>query len=111
MVSGTEQGSGEYFVRIGVGSPPKNQYVVIDSGSDIIWVQCQPCTQCYHQSDPVFNPGILHLMLVCLAVPPYVAVWRMHGVMKGGVVMRFLMEMGPILKEHLPLRLLHWEEL
>lgn len=57
VVSGMEQGSGEYFVRIGVGSPPKNQYVVIDSGSDIIWVQCQPCTQCYHQSDPVFNPG------------------------------------------------------
>lgn len=57
VVSGMEQGSGEYFVRIGVGSPPKNQYVVIDSGSDIIWVQCQPCTQCYRQSDPVFNPG------------------------------------------------------
>ncbi|PNY04079.1 ASPARTIC PROTEASE IN GUARD CELL 2-like protein [Trifolium pratense] len=57
VVSGMELGSGEYFVRIGVGSPPKNQYVVIDSGSDIIWVQCQPCTQCYHQSDPVFNPG------------------------------------------------------
>ncbi|CAK8574273.1 unnamed protein product [Lathyrus sativus] len=56
VVSGMEQGSGEYFVRIGVGSPPKNQYVVIDSGSDIIWVQCQPCTQCYRQSDPVFNP-------------------------------------------------------
>ncbi|KAJ1400166.1 Xylanase inhibitor, C-terminal [Sesbania bispinosa] len=57
VVSGMEQGSGEYFVRIGVGSPPRNQYVVIDSGSDIIWVQCQPCTQCYHQSDPVFNPA------------------------------------------------------
>ncbi|XP_027366818.1 protein ASPARTIC PROTEASE IN GUARD CELL 2-like [Abrus precatorius] len=57
VVSGMEQGSGEYFVRIGVGSPPRNQYVVIDSGSDIIWVQCQPCTQCYHQSDPVFDPA------------------------------------------------------
>ncbi|XP_057423158.1 protein ASPARTIC PROTEASE IN GUARD CELL 2-like [Lotus japonicus] len=57
VVSGMEQGSGEYFVRIGVGSPARNQYVVIDSGSDIIWVQCQPCTQCYHQSDPVFNPA------------------------------------------------------
>ncbi|XP_020202394.1 protein ASPARTIC PROTEASE IN GUARD CELL 2 [Cajanus cajan] len=57
VVSGMDQGSGEYFVRIGVGSPPRNQYVVMDSGSDIIWVQCQPCTQCYHQSDPVFNPA------------------------------------------------------
>ncbi|KAM2422492.1 protein ASPARTIC PROTEASE IN GUARD CELL 2-like [Malus sylvestris] len=57
VVSGMEQGSGEYFVRIGVGSPPRNQYMVIDSGSDIVWVQCQPCTECYHQSDPIFDPA------------------------------------------------------
>ncbi|KAJ6737318.1 PROTEIN ASPARTIC PROTEASE IN GUARD CELL 2 [Salix viminalis] len=36
VVSGTNQGSGEYFVRIGVGSPPRSQYMVIDSGSDIV---------------------------------------------------------------------------
>ncbi|GAV62346.1 Asp domain-containing protein [Cephalotus follicularis] len=57
VVSGMDQGSGEYFVRIGVGSPPRSQYVVIDSGSDIIWVQCQPCNLCYRQSDPVFDPA------------------------------------------------------
>ncbi|XP_059635960.1 protein ASPARTIC PROTEASE IN GUARD CELL 2-like [Cornus florida] len=57
VVSGMDQGSGEYFVRIGVGSPPKSQYMVIDSGSDIIWVQCQPCSQCYRQTDPVFDPA------------------------------------------------------
>ncbi|KAI4313182.1 hypothetical protein L6164_026180 [Bauhinia variegata] len=57
VVSGMDQGSGEYFIRIGVGSPPRNQYVVIDSGSDIVWVQCQPCSECYRQSDPVFNPA------------------------------------------------------
>lgn len=57
VVSGMDQGSGEYFVRIGVGSPARSQYMVIDSGSDIVWVQCQPCSQCYHQSDPVFNPS------------------------------------------------------
>ncbi|KAL2488405.1 protein ASPARTIC PROTEASE IN GUARD CELL 2-like [Forsythia ovata] len=57
VVSGMDQGSGEYFVRIGVGSPERSQYMVIDSGSDIVWVQCQPCTQCYHQSDPVFDPA------------------------------------------------------
>ncbi|XP_061357922.1 protein ASPARTIC PROTEASE IN GUARD CELL 2-like [Gastrolobium bilobum] len=56
IVSGTDQGSGEYFVRIGVGTPPTYQYMVIDSGSDILWVQCQPCNQCYNQSDPIFNP-------------------------------------------------------
>ncbi|KAL5721287.1 Protein ASPARTIC PROTEASE IN GUARD CELL 2 [Ranunculus cassubicifolius] len=58
VISGMEQGSGEYFVRIGVGSPPREQYMVIDSGSDIVWVQCQPCSQCYKQSDPVFDPSL-----------------------------------------------------
>lgn len=57
VVSGMDQGSGEYFVRIGVGSPARSQYMVIDSGSDIVWVQCQPCNQCYRQSDPVFDPS------------------------------------------------------
>ncbi|XWS54359.1 hypothetical protein CRYUN_Cryun10bG0083400 [Craigia yunnanensis] len=57
VVSGMDQGSGEYFVRLGVGSPPRSQYMVIDSGSDIVWVQCQPCNQCYRQSDPVFDPA------------------------------------------------------
>ncbi|KAI4370742.1 hypothetical protein MLD38_019057 [Melastoma candidum] len=57
VVSGMDQGSGEYFVRIGVGSPPRSQYMVIDSGSDIVWVQCQPCSQCYRQTDPVFDPA------------------------------------------------------
>ncbi|XP_074308099.1 protein ASPARTIC PROTEASE IN GUARD CELL 2 [Silene latifolia] len=57
VVSGMDEGSGEYFVGIGVGSPARKQYMVIDSGSDIVWVQCQPCNQCYRQSDPVFNPA------------------------------------------------------
>lgn len=57
VVSGMEEGSGEYFVRIGVGSPSRDQYLVIDSGSDMVWVQCQPCTQCYQQADPVFDPA------------------------------------------------------
>uniref|UniRef100_A0A1J3G1V2 Protein ASPARTIC PROTEASE IN GUARD CELL 2 n=1 Tax=Noccaea caerulescens TaxID=107243 RepID=A0A1J3G1V2_NOCCA len=57
VVSGMDQGSGEYFVRIGVGSPPRDQFMVLDSGSDMVWVQCQPCKLCYKQSDPVFDPA------------------------------------------------------
>ncbi|KAG7942068.1 hypothetical protein I3843_16G080500 [Carya illinoinensis] len=57
IVSGTSQGSGEYFSRVGVGSPPKPFYMVLDTGSDINWLQCQPCSDCYQQSDPIFNPS------------------------------------------------------
>ncbi|XP_071711764.1 protein ASPARTIC PROTEASE IN GUARD CELL 2-like [Rutidosis leptorrhynchoides] len=56
VVSGMQQGSGEYFVRIGVGTPSRSQDMVVDSGSDVVWIQCLPCKQCYQQSDPIFDP-------------------------------------------------------
>ncbi|KAJ4785182.1 Eukaryotic aspartyl protease family protein [Rhynchospora pubera] len=57
VVSGLSQGSGEYFIRVGVGTPAREQYLVIDSGSDVIWLQCIPCDQCYSQSDAIFDPS------------------------------------------------------
>ncbi|XP_059640746.1 protein ASPARTIC PROTEASE IN GUARD CELL 1 [Cornus florida] len=57
LTSGASQGSGEYFSRVGVGRPVKPYYMVIDTGSDISWLQCQPCSDCYQQSDPVFDPS------------------------------------------------------
>ncbi|TKY69385.1 aspartic protease in guard cell 1 [Spatholobus suberectus] len=56
IVSGTSQGSGEYFLRVGIGKPPSQAYVVLDTGSDVSWVQCAPCSACYSQSDPIFDP-------------------------------------------------------
>ncbi|KAK3007250.1 hypothetical protein RJ639_016150 [Escallonia herrerae] len=56
VTSGMSQGSGEYFARIGVGQPPKPFYMVPDTGSDVTWLQCKPCSDCYQQSDPVFDP-------------------------------------------------------
>ncbi|KAL9226998.1 hypothetical protein vseg_002747 [Gypsophila vaccaria] len=56
IISGTSQGSGEYFTRIGVGQPLHEVYVIIDTGSDISWVQCEPCSHCYTQSNPIFDP-------------------------------------------------------
>lgn len=57
VISGLPQGSGEYFTRIGVGTPPTSIDMVLDTGSDIVWLQCSPCHKCYNQSDPVFNPN------------------------------------------------------
>jgi len=56
--SGTSQGSGEYFSRVGVGQPAKPFYMVLDTGSDINWLQCKPCSDCYQQADPVFDPTL-----------------------------------------------------
>ncbi|XP_031495992.1 aspartyl protease family protein 2-like [Nymphaea colorata] len=56
IVSGLSQGSGEYFTRVGVGTPSHSMYMVVDTGSDVMWIQCSPCLRCYTQSDPLFNP-------------------------------------------------------
>ncbi|KAL3743644.1 hypothetical protein ACJRO7_018849 [Eucalyptus globulus] len=57
VVSGLAQGSGEYFTRLGVGTPPRYVYMVLDTGSDVVWIQCAPCRKCYSQTDPVFDPS------------------------------------------------------
>ncbi|KAL7192369.1 hypothetical protein ACSBR2_024243 [Camellia fascicularis] len=57
LTSGASQGSGEYFARVGVGSPATQYYMVVDTGSDISWLQCRPCTDCYQQSDSIFDPS------------------------------------------------------
>uniref|UniRef100_A0A7N0UYT4 Peptidase A1 domain-containing protein n=1 Tax=Kalanchoe fedtschenkoi TaxID=63787 RepID=A0A7N0UYT4_KALFE len=57
VVSGISQGSGEYFSQIGIGTPPKAAQLAIDTGSDVTWVQCKPCTDCYEQADPIYDPS------------------------------------------------------
>ncbi|XP_057531347.1 aspartyl protease family protein 2 [Amaranthus tricolor] len=57
VVSGLSQGSGEYFTRLGVGTPPRYMYMVLDTGSDVVWIQCLPCRKCYDQTDRIFNPA------------------------------------------------------
>lgn len=57
LISGTTQGSGEYFTRVGIGNPAREVYMVLDTGSDVNWLQCTPCADCYHQTEPIFEPS------------------------------------------------------
>ncbi|KAK9278812.1 hypothetical protein L1049_028391 [Liquidambar formosana] len=57
VASAKGQGSGEYISRIGIGTPPKPFSMVLDTGSDISWLQCRPCLACYQQTDPIFDPS------------------------------------------------------
>ncbi|OMP06786.1 Peptidase A1 [Corchorus olitorius] len=57
VISGSSQGSGEYFSRLGIGKPANQVYMVLDTGSDVNWVQCAPCADCYQQTDPIFEPS------------------------------------------------------
>ncbi|XP_030966618.1 aspartic proteinase CDR1-like isoform X2 [Quercus lobata] len=49
-------GSGEYLMKYFVGTPPVPILGVADTGSDLIWLQCKPCTECYNQTAPFFDP-------------------------------------------------------
>ncbi|KAI9188532.1 hypothetical protein LWI28_024587 [Acer negundo] len=70
LVSGYFLGITEYLVRVGIGSPPTFQYLAIDTGSDVIWVQCQPCNMCHKKADPVFNPATSASYTVVLCGSP-----------------------------------------
>ncbi|KAM0068420.1 putative nepenthesin [Helianthus debilis subsp. tardiflorus] len=37
---------GLYYTKVQLGSPPKDYYVQIDTGSDVLWVSCTPCNGC-----------------------------------------------------------------
>ncbi|XP_060212458.1 aspartic proteinase 36-like [Lycium barbarum] len=40
-----------YYTRISIGTPPKDYHVQVDTGSDILWVNCAGCEGCPTKSD------------------------------------------------------------
>ncbi|CAA2994292.1 aspartic ase 2 [Olea europaea subsp. europaea] len=40
-----------YYTKISIGSPPNDYYVQVDTGSDILWVNCKDCDQCPTKTD------------------------------------------------------------
>ncbi|XP_010113016.2 aspartic proteinase CDR1 isoform X1 [Morus notabilis] len=48
---------GEYLMNVSLGTPPVPVLGIADTGSDLMWTQCKPCTQCFKQNPPMFNPN------------------------------------------------------
>ncbi|XP_074325913.1 aspartic proteinase CDR1-like [Apium graveolens] len=48
--------NGGYLMKISVGTPPVDLLAAADTGSDLTWIQCKPCIQCYKQVNPLFDP-------------------------------------------------------
>ena len=42
-------------MSITIGTPPTNVLAIADTGSDLTWVQCKPCQQCYKENGPIFD--------------------------------------------------------
>lgn len=55
IASGATLGTALYFVELSVGTPPQKIPLVADTGSDLVWMNCNPCQDC--RSFPTFNPN------------------------------------------------------
>ncbi|GAB4857951.1 hypothetical protein Ancab_015856 [Ancistrocladus abbreviatus] len=47
---------GEFLMKIAIGTPPAPFLAIVDTGSDLTWTQCKPCSQCYKQKLSIFDP-------------------------------------------------------
>ncbi|KAL3653933.1 hypothetical protein CASFOL_003614 [Castilleja foliolosa] len=48
---GSPNGAALYYTKITIGNPPVDYHVQVDTGSDILWVNCQNCESCPSKSD------------------------------------------------------------
>eukprot|EP00850_Spirogloea_muscicola_P017339 SM000148S01016 [mRNA] locus=s148:97638:105135:+ [translate_table: standard] len=57
VYSGFPAGLQAYYTKMRIGTPPQEVIMFLDTGSDLPWVQCLPCSKCYIQSGPIFDPA------------------------------------------------------
>ncbi|KAJ1428463.1 Xylanase inhibitor, C-terminal [Sesbania bispinosa] len=55
LTSGIKFQTLNYIVSIGLSG--QNMTMIVDTGSDLTWVQCEPCKSCYNQKGPLFKPS------------------------------------------------------
>lgn len=66
LASGT--GGANYIIKLDFGTPAQSFYLDVDTGSDITWIPCAPCSTC---STPVFTPSksSTYKFLTCASKP------------------------------------------
>ncbi|MCL7052092.1 hypothetical protein MKW94_008847 [Papaver nudicaule] len=48
---GKATGTGLYYTKLAIGSPSIDYYLHVDTGSDILWVNCAQCSPCAKKTD------------------------------------------------------------
>ncbi|GMH22955.1 hypothetical protein Nepgr_024798 [Nepenthes gracilis] len=59
--TGRPDSFGLYYTKVGIGDPSNSYYMQVDTGSDVMWVNCIECTECpergYHGMElTLYNP-------------------------------------------------------
>ncbi|XP_065868692.1 aspartic proteinase nepenthesin-1-like [Euphorbia lathyris] len=44
-----------YLVSLQFGTPSIPLYLILDTGSSLVWTQCEPCTHRFRQERPIYN--------------------------------------------------------
>ncbi|RAL54897.1 hypothetical protein DM860_013593 [Cuscuta australis] len=53
-----EYAIGYYAMKFSTGTPPVERFTAMDTGSDLTWIQCEPCRGvCFPQDMPLFDPS------------------------------------------------------
>ncbi|XP_057452579.1 aspartic proteinase CDR1-like [Lotus japonicus] len=47
---------GNYLMKYSMGNPPVDSFGIVDTGSELIWMQCEPCEDCFYQNPQIFDP-------------------------------------------------------
>ncbi|KAE8692390.1 Detected protein of unknown function [Hibiscus syriacus] len=47
---------GFYLMNLSFGTPPVEYFAIVDTATDLTWIQCVPCTRCYSQGSSLFDP-------------------------------------------------------
>jgi hypothetical protein len=48
-------GSGDYLIQMAIGTPALSFSATMDTGSDLVWTKCNPCTDCSTSS--IYDPS------------------------------------------------------
>jgi hypothetical protein len=54
-----------YFTKVNLGTPPREFYVQIDTGSDVLWVSCASCNGCPQTSGLQVKTLLPYLLIQC----------------------------------------------
>lgn len=55
VASGAKLRTLNYVATVGIGGGEAT--VIVDTASELTWVQCAPCDSCHDQQDPLFDPS------------------------------------------------------
>lgn len=55
-----------YYAKIGIGTPARDYYVQVDTGSDIMWVNCIQCNECPKKSSLGVGFSSCSMLVTCL---------------------------------------------